>query len=113
MSQPAQAEAKPAPEPAPATTTGGGDGADETHHAEQMYKDLRVKDLSFFTGTWGDQAKWPRLLVFCASDIPLTHDEYKKVAVMRKVPARHAHRANPASEARFNQVRSRTAAPAS
>lgn len=85
MAQPA--ETKPAPEPAPATG-GCGDGADDTNHAEQMYKDLRVKDLSFFTGTWGDQAKWPRLLVFCASDIPLTHDEYKKVAVMRKVPAR-------------------------
>lgn len=60
------------------------DGED-SRYAEQMCKDLRVKDLSFFTGTWGDQAKWPRLLVFCGSDIPLTHEEYKKVAVMRKV----------------------------
>lgn len=52
----------------------------------QIKDDFKVKDLSFFTGTWGEQAKWPRLLVFCGSDIPLTHTEYKKVAGMNKVP---------------------------
>jgi hypothetical protein len=64
---------------------------DEATFYTQIKNDFKVKDASFFTGTWGEQAKWPRLLVFCASDIPLTHEQYKKNAVMNKVLPAPAH----------------------
>lgn len=51
----------------------------------QMNTDFKLKDSSMFTGTWGDQARWPRLLVFCDSPIPLSHQVYKTVAGMNKV----------------------------
>lgn len=40
-------------------------------------KNFKVKDGSFFTGTWGDQGKWPRVLVYNDTDFPLTHENYR------------------------------------
>lgn len=59
----------------------------EDDHYSAMKSDLKVKDASFFAGTWGEQAKWPRLLVFCDSDIPLTLEKLKESnAGQGKVP---------------------------
>ena len=60
-------------------------GDDDTNKYAQILSNFKVKDASCFAGTGGTQAKWPRLMVFSASDIPLTHDAYKKSAVMNKV----------------------------
>lgn len=57
---------------------------EESHYAN-MKSDFKVKDASFFAGAWGEQAKWPRLLVFSDADIPLTLDKMKELATPGKV----------------------------